>query len=85
MCVCVCVWNLVSHIKGRTQAQGVQKWGGEEDIWTCEWGCNRRLEKTAQRGAAWFVLFTGYYLGDQIKDDEMGGARGTYGGEEKCI
>ena len=26
-----------------------------------------------------------YYLGDQIKEDEMGGACGMYGEEEKCV
>jgi hypothetical protein len=25
------------------------------------------------------------YLGDQFKDDVMGGVCGMYGGEEKCI
>jgi hypothetical protein len=28
---------------------------------------------------------TKYYSGDHVKDDAMGGACGTYGGEEKCI
>ena len=28
---------------------------------------------------------TKYYSGDQIKKNEMGGACGTYGGEERCL
>jgi hypothetical protein len=32
-----------------------------------------------------FVLHTKYYLGDQIKDDEMGWTCGMYGREETCI
>jgi hypothetical protein len=31
------------------------------------------------------VLLTKYYVGDQMKTDEMGRACGTYGTEEKCI
>ena len=26
-----------------------------------------------------------YYSGDEIEKNEMGGARSTYGGEERCI
>jgi len=32
-----------------------------------------------------FILLTEYFLGDQIENIEMGGARGTYGGEERHI
>jgi hypothetical protein len=31
----------------------------------------------------WNLLCT--LVGDQIKEKEMGGSYGTYGGEEKCI
>jgi len=31
------------------------------------------------------VLLTKYYLGDQIKKNETGGACSTYGGGERCI
>jgi hypothetical protein len=34
-----------------------------------------------QRGASWGVLRTKYHSGDQIKEDEMGGACGTHGQE----
>ena len=27
------LFHKVSHIKGRTQAEGVLKWSAEEDIW----------------------------------------------------
>jgi len=43
-------------------------------------GRNNRLEK---RGASGFVLLTKYCSGDQITEDEMGGACGTYGLEQK--
>jgi hypothetical protein len=46
---------------------------------------NRGLKETAQWGSWWSVLRTKYYLGDRIKKNEMGGACGTYGGEERCI
>jgi len=36
-------------------------------------------------GASCFVLFTENYPGDQIKKNEVGGSRDTYGGEERCI
>jgi len=33
-----------------------------------------------------FIVFLSKYnSGDQIKEDEMGGACGTYGGDEKCV
>jgi hypothetical protein len=32
-----------------------------------------------------FILLTKYFSGDQIKKNEMGGAHGTYGGEERHI
>jgi hypothetical protein len=33
------------------------------------------------RWQSWLVLLSKYYLGDKIKEDEMGGTCGTYGGE----
>jgi hypothetical protein len=35
--------------------------------------------------SAMIVLLPKCYLGDQIKNNEMGGACGTYGGEKRCI
>ena len=32
-----------------------------------------------------YLLFTKYYMGDQIKNNEMGGACSTYGKQERCI
>ena len=32
-----------------------------------------------------FVLLDQYCSGDQIEKNEMGGACGTYGGEQRCI
>jgi hypothetical protein len=32
-------------------------------------------------GASWFLLLTKYYSGAEIKEDEMGGACGTYRGK----
>ena len=42
-------------------------------------------EKTVQSAASRSALLTKYYSGDQIKNNEMGGACGTYGREERCI
>ena len=38
------------------------------------------LKKTAQRGAAWFVVLTSYYQSDQTGGNVMGAPCGTYGG-----
>jgi hypothetical protein len=35
--------------------------------------------------ASLFVCCIKYYLGDQIKEDEMGRAQGTHWGEGECI
>jgi hypothetical protein len=40
--------------------QGVWEQGTEESIWTEEGSSDGRVEITAQRGSAWFVLFTKY-------------------------
>jgi hypothetical protein len=32
-----------------------------------------------------FLLLTKYYPGDQIKNNEVGGACAKYGGKERCI
>jgi hypothetical protein len=45
---------------------------------------DRILEKTAPRGASWFVVLTSYYHSDQIGGNVMGPSCGTYGGG-KCI
>jgi hypothetical protein len=39
----------MSHIKGRTQTKDVREWATEGDIWICEKGSYRRLEKIAQK------------------------------------
>jgi hypothetical protein len=44
---------------------------------TGEWRKLRNEERS--------VLFTQHCLGDEIEKNEMGGAHGTYGGEERCI
>jgi len=44
-----------------------------------------RLQKAASRLTSRFALFTKYYLGDQVKQDELGGASSTCGGHERCI
>ena len=40
------------------------------------------MEKTTKRRALLSVLLTKYYSGDQIKENEIGGACGTYRGEK---
>jgi len=54
--------------------------GVKEDIGVKASDNNRKLEKTVQEGASWFVIFTRYYSGGQTKHDEMEDARFTYGG-----
>ena len=43
------------------------------------------MEKATSRGALWFVLFTKYYSGDQIKKNEMGRACGTCDRQERGV
>ena len=79
------VRNLVWHYKGRTPAEGVPEEGAEGHICTQEGRDDRRLEKTAYWGASWFISLAKLCSGDQIKEDEMGGACRMYGEEVKCI
>jgi hypothetical protein len=77
------VRNLVSQTKGRTKVEGIQEQGAAEKIWACEklgvtGGC-RKLHTVLS-----FTLLTKYYLGDQIKNNEMERACGTNGEEEMC-
>ena len=48
------------------------------------WWNNRGLEKITYGGPSWFVL-NKYYLGDQMREEEMGWTCGTYGGEGKYM
>jgi hypothetical protein len=43
------------------------------------------VEKTTKRGALCTVALTKYPSSDQIKNNEMGGACGMYGRQERCI
>jgi hypothetical protein len=43
------------------------------------------VEKTAKRGALWFVLFAKYDQNNQVEENEIGGACSTNGGEEEHI
>ena len=73
---CCVAWsgNWVTHITGRTQ-------GAEEDIWPKEERDNMGMERTTERGALRYVLLTRCYVGDKIKEDEMGEACGMHGRE----
>ena len=42
---------------------------------------DRAVEKTTWKGALCSVLLTKYHSGDQIKNNRMGKACSTYGGE----
>jgi hypothetical protein len=66
------VWNLVSHIKWKTQAEVIWKYGVEEDIWAYKRGSNMRLEKTTYCGALYDVHLITYYSGDRITEKWMG-------------
>jgi hypothetical protein len=56
-CGSVWAWNLVSYIKGVTYTECVWEQSAEKNTWIEKWWSDGRVEKTAQRGAAWFVLF----------------------------
>ena len=43
------------------------------------------MEKTTEREALRFVLLTTNYSADEIKNNEIGGACGTYEGEDRCL
>jgi hypothetical protein len=43
------------------------------------------MKRAAHWEASYLVLITKYYYSDQIKENEVGGACGTHGGEEKYI
>ena len=53
--------------------------------WVWEGECNGRLKKTVYWGASWFVLFREYYLGNQIKKDELCTVCVACVEEEKCV
>jgi hypothetical protein len=55
----------------------------EENIWTRQRKWQEAGENCIMRIFI-IVLFTRYYLGGQIKEDEMGGVRSTHGRNEKC-
>jgi hypothetical protein len=44
-----------------------------------------RMQRITQRGAEWSVLLTQSRAGDKIKNNEMGGACGAYGGGERYV
>ena len=51
-------WNKCSIFQEniKTQTQSVTEQCAEENNWAYEGRNNRKLEKTAERGASWFVL-----------------------------
>ena len=56
-CWFIRVWNLVCHLnKWRTQTESVWEQDASEDVWGLVSWSDRKLEKTAQWGASWFVL-----------------------------
>ena len=59
------MWNLVSHVQGRTYAGGVREEGAEEGTVVWEGRGNRGMEKITLQGVLG-VLLTKYYFGDQI-------------------
>jgi hypothetical protein len=75
---------LVSDIKGRTKTEDVREQGAEEDIWTKDGSSDRRVDKTAQRRASYFVLFNKYNYNNQVEEDEISGACSTNGEKGKA-
>jgi hypothetical protein len=47
-------------------------------------GLKRGMRRTTQRTALGSVLLTKYYSGDEIKNNEIGGAYSMYGRQERC-
>jgi hypothetical protein len=43
------------------------------------------VEKSAKRGASWFLLFDKYNQNDEMEENEMGGACSMNGVEEELI
>jgi len=76
----ICECGIISRY-GKNMGWVCSKMGNVEGICALEGGSNRKLET----GASWLALLIGYCKGDKIKDDEMGGTCGTYGGEENVI
>jgi hypothetical protein len=74
-------WNLVSHIQGRMQAEGVQEQSAEKKTWTYRGGCNTGLEESVQWEAPKFELLTKYYSDRRMQMNEMSRAY-MYGGGE---
>ena len=60
---------------------GVGEYGAEENVRTHCQGDWRKLHKEELHD----LYATPYYKGDEIKEDEMGGACGTYGGQDRYI
>jgi hypothetical protein len=77
------VWNLVAHIEGGTQAEGIENrvlrrvFGPKRDEVAGE---RRKLHNKELND----LCHTKYYAGDQI-ENEMGGACSMYGGKERRI
>jgi hypothetical protein len=44
-----------------------------------------RWKTVVQLGTSYLVILSKYYMGGEIKKNEMGGACGTYGRQEKCL
>ena len=71
--------NLVAHIEGGTLAEGVRRiFGPKKDEVTWEWRKRHNEEFND-------LYSSKYRSGDQIEKNGMGGACGTYGGEESRI
>jgi hypothetical protein len=61
------VWNLVSNIKGGTQAEGVWEQDAEENIGMKERLSGRRLERAAQWGASQLAASAGLSSTESVK------------------
>ena len=57
----------------------------EDGMWAKEEQIEQKATENFITTSIMICIYHQYYQGEQIKENEMGGACSMYGGEEKCI